>query len=71
MFMACFFRKWVHLIPTSSKLGISASPFPFPLRHKNHQKFQVPGNGVTESYKIYKAILGVGFPLHKPYIRLI
>ena len=21
----------------------------------------------TEPYKIYKAILGVGFPLHKPY----
>ena len=30
-------------------------------------------NGGTEPYKIYKAILsilGMGFPLHKPYIRL-
>ena len=34
-----------------------------------HQKFQVHKiNGGTEPYK---AILGVGFPLHKPYIQLI
>ena len=32
-----------------------------------HQDFQVPKNGGTESYK---AVLGVGFPLHKPYIQL-
>jgi len=24
-------------------------------------------NGGTEPYKSYKAILGIGFPLHKPY----
>ena len=33
--------------------------------HIFHKKFQVPG---TEPYK---AILGVGLPLHKPYIQLI
>ena len=33
-----------------------------------HQKFQVPTNGNTVSHK---AILGAGFPLHKPYVQLI
>ena len=35
---------------------------------KNHREFQVPKNGGTEPYQ---AILGVGFPVHKPYIKLI
>ena len=30
-----------------------------------HQKFQVPK--MEESWALFSAILGVGFPLHKPY----
>ena len=35
---------------------------------KNHQEFQVPK---MEVLKLIRLILGVGFPLHKPYIQLI
>ena len=34
-----------------------------------HQEFQVPKMEVLNLKS--KAILGVGFPLHKPYIQLI
>ena len=33
-----------------------------------HQRLQVPKTGVPY---LKKAVLGVGFPLHKPYIHLI
>ena len=38
------------------------------MRGMVHQKFQVPKNAGTVPYD---AILGVGFPLHRPYIQLI
>ena len=39
------------------------------LPHPNHQKFLVPIMEVLHLIS-YKAVLGVGFPLQKPYIQL-
>ena len=36
---------------------------PFFRKENDHREFQVPKNGGTEPYK---AVLGVGFPLHQP-----